>query len=322
MIGQLKAMTLTRRLRDRCLALAQFMLLACLAGQAYAAEIAFSFDDAPRGDTQHFNGPERAQALLAGLAAGGVDGAIFFCIGGNVDEEGRERLLAYQAAGHFIANHSQAHRHPAELGLQGWIADFRQADAVLSELPGFLPLYRFPYLDEGRDLAMRDGLRAALAAQGYRNGYVTMDNYDWYMDSLLQKALAAGRTVDYARLGKVYVSVVADAADFYESLAQRVLGRSPRHMLLLHENDLAALYIADLAAELRRRGWTIIPGPLAYEDPIAEQTPDTLFNGQGRIAALAEVQGVPRPDLVNVAEDEAWLEARFEAEGVFGPVPE
>jgi len=93
-------------------------------------------------------------------------------------------------------------------------------------------------------------------------------------------------------------------------------------MLLLHENDLAALYIADLAAELRRRGWTVIPGPSAYEDPIADQLPDTLFNGQGRVAALAEAQGMPHPELVNVAEDEAWLEAHFEAQGVFGPVPE
>ena len=33
-------------------------------------------------------------------------------------------------------------------------------------------------------------MRAHLVAAGYVNGYVTVDNYDWYLDRLFQKAIA------------------------------------------------------------------------------------------------------------------------------------
>ena len=77
----------------------------------------------------------------------------------------------------------------------------------------------------------------------------------------------------------------------------------------------------ELVRALRKDGWRLIPGPEAYEDEIAEVLPATLFNGQGRVAALAEVQGTARRQLVHEAESEDWLEARFEAERVFGAAP-
>lgn len=287
-------------------------------GEPTAAEIAITFDDAPRSDSRLMSGAERTDRLISALDGAGVEGAIFFSTGQHIDSSGHERLLRYQQAGHYIANHSFSHARPHDLGLAQWLEDLQQADAALRQFDGFLPLYRFPFLDEGRDEDMRDGMRQGLAQKGYRNGYVTVDNYDWYMDRLLQEALEQGRTVDFEALGRVYVNVLADCADFYDRVAQDALGRSPRHVLLLHENDLAALYLGDLAAELRRRGWSIISGPLAYRDPIAEHLPDTLFNNQGRVAALAAVAGAPRISLIHVSEDEGWLQSHFESEGIFG----
>ena len=99
-------------------------------------------------------------------------------------------------------------------------------------------------------------------------------------------------------------------------------------MLLLHENDLAALFVGDLVAELRRRGFRIIPATTAFKDPIADLNPDTLFLGQGRIAALAHEGGMTPAELISPTEDEVYLRERFEAEvtslvqtsnpGVFG----
>ena len=97
-------------------------------------------------------------------------------------------------------------------------------------------------------------------------------------------------------------------------MARRTLGRSPRHVLLLHENDLAALFIGDLVTELRARGWTIISATEAFADPIAELEPDTLFLGQGRIAALAHEAGMAPDSLVSPTEDEDYLARRFNAE--------
>jgi peptidoglycan/xylan/chitin deacetylase (PgdA/CDA1 family) len=312
--------------RDRRHSLRTVLLLSALvlswpAIAESTREIAFTFDDAPRNDGRKFSGAERTAALIASLEKGGIEGAIFFSNSERVDAAGHQRLLAYQQAGHYIANHSHSHPFPHRVGLDAYVKDIHTADKILSAYDSFLSLYRFPFLDEGRDEKMRDGIRGALAEMNYRHGYVTVDNYDWYMEHLFQRALEQGRSVDYTKLGELYVTLLLESVEFYDRIAQQVLGRSPRHVLLLHENDLAALYVADLARALQARGWTIIPGPQAYEDPIAEVVTDTLFNGQGRVAAIAETQGVARRDLVHEAEDEAWLEARFDALNVFGDVP-
>jgi len=92
-------------------------------------------------------------------------------------------------------------------------------------------------------------------------------------------------------------------------------------VLLLHENDLAALCIGDLVADLRERGFRIIPADVAFSDPIASREPDTMFLGQGRIAALAHEAGWKPADLVSPTEDEEYLRRRFEAEVAALPTP-
>ncbi len=49
---------------------------------------------------------------------------------------------------------------------------------------------------------------------------------------------------------------------------------APAHVPLLHETDLAAMYISDLVAELRRNGWTIVTADKAFADPINKAMPD------------------------------------------------
>lgn len=62
----------------------------------------------------------------------------------------------------------------------------------------------------------------------------------------------------------------------------------------------------------------ILLAETAYADPIADMLPDTLFNGQGRVAALAYAAGLrPAREMIPPFEDEAWLEAEFARRGVF-----
>ena len=49
--------------------------------------------------------------------------------------------------------------------------------------------------------------------------------------------------------------------------------------------------LAPLVSALRADGWHIVPTVEAYEDPIAARDPDTLWLGQGRVAALAAGDG-------------------------------
>lgn len=290
---------------------AVFALL--FAGMAEARELALSFDDAPRLGTALMTGPDRAARLLAGLERAGVSQAVFFANSERVDAEGRSRLEAYARAGHLIANHSATHPHLRDLEPEAFLADVAAADQVLRPLPGFRPWFRFPFLDEGNTPAKRDAVRAGLTAMGYAQGYVTIDTYDWYLDHLANQSVGGGETLNMAALGALYVEAIVASADFYDGVAVAHLSRSPRHVLLLHENDLAALFIEDLVAALQRDGWTIVSADAAYADPIAQAPPETMFLGQGRVAALAAAAGAPRQRLFGPYEEEPELDAMFEA---------
>ncbi|GAB4195954.1 MAG: hypothetical protein Tsb002_28900 [Wenzhouxiangellaceae bacterium] len=289
--------------------------LSALAG----GRIALTFDDAPRPDQACLDGATRAALLRAQLRQHSDAPALFLVTTGHINSDNRQRLLDYTSDGHQLGNHSHQHRHPQDLGAADYLADIERAEQQLSDFPKRLPLYRFPFLNEGRDPAMRDALRAGLQRLGLRNAYVTVDNYDWYMDALLQRALADGRAIDIDRLGDIYSAEMMDSILFYDSIARRHLGRSPAHVLLLHENDLAALFLDRLIARLHAEGWSLIGAEEAYADAIASQIPETLFNGQGRVAALAHVQGVTPRQLVPENEEEDYLQQRFDSGGVYLP---
>jgi peptidoglycan/xylan/chitin deacetylase (PgdA/CDA1 family) len=285
--------------------------------------IALTFDDATRGDGPFFTGEERTRELIEQLEQADVKEVMFFVTTRNVEkaENGAARLQAYTDAGHVLGNHSHSHQWLSRLDTDDYIADLDQARENLNQLDNLLPFYRYPYLDEGRAIDKRDALRKALAERGLRNGYVTIDTYDWYIAALAKEARNAGADFEVEDLGGLYVDVIVQSTEFYDAMAQKTLGRSPHHVLLLHENDVAALYIGDLVAELRERGFHIISATEAFSDPIAEREPDTLFLGQGRIAALAHEAGWSTRDLVSPIEDEDYLRRRFEEEVVTLPAP-
>lgn len=293
----------------RCVAAAALFWLT-ISGPA-AKEVALTFDDAPRPATALLAGADRSQLLLRGLEKAGVTQAAFFAVAGRVDSDGERRLRRYARAGHIIANHSTKHVHLREMTAQAFLADVEKADRVLRPLPGFRALFRFPFLGEGETVAKRDEVRAGLRAMGYGQGYVTIDNYDWYIDGLAQRAAKAGAVIDREALGALYVEAIAASAAFYDGLAVKHLGRSPRHVLLLHENDLAAMNIERLVSKLREDGWTIITVDAAYADPIALEHPQTLLLGQGRVAALAIDRGAPRNSVFGPYEEEEELDALF-----------
>jgi peptidoglycan-N-acetylglucosamine deacetylase len=283
------------------------------AAEPHRREIALSFDDAPRSGSSIMSGAERGRRLLAGLAAAGTGPVVFFANTGEgrLDGEGGARLQAYADAGHLIANHSATHPHLNGMEPAAYLADVAEADRALRRYATFRPWFRFPFLDEGDTPAKRDAVREGLIAMGYGQGYVTIDTYDWYLDKLARDAATRGDAMDMDALGALYVEMIVGSADFYDDLAVRVLGRSPRHIVLLHEIDLAALYVDELAAALRADGWTIVSPDRAYGDPIATQAPDTLILNQGRVAALGAVAGLAARDLQGPLEEESEIDSLF-----------
>ena len=309
--------------------LALFVLAGCAAGDAgrgtppapdHRKTIALTFDDVPRGAGAFMTPDERTERIIAGLKAAGVKQAAFFLNPGNLalpqGVGGEARIAAYVAAGHVIANHSATHPGLSATTAQDYLADIDAAQAWLKGRPGARPWFRFPFLDEGRqDKAKRDAIRAGLAARGLANGYVTADASDWNLEKMSVEAKAAGRPIDMEGLKNLYVHSHVEAADFYDALAVEALGRSPAHVMLMHETDLAALFLPDLVAALRADGWTIVTADEAYADPITPLAAKVdVPSAQGTLVeALAWARGLPEPRWWP-GNQEPVAKARFERE--------
>jgi peptidoglycan/xylan/chitin deacetylase (PgdA/CDA1 family) len=275
--------------------------------------MALTFDDAPIGDGPLLSGTERARQLIAAMKAAKVPQAAIFVTTANIKGPADEaRLRSYVAAGHVLANHSHGHRRLSRIGAEAYLADVDRAAATLRNFSNVRPWFRFPFLNETGDQAARDAVRAGLKTRGLANAYVTIDTWDWALVDLVRKAKAAGREMDMTALRDLYLEMMLSAVGTYDSIATQTLGRSPAHVLLAHENDLAALFIDDLVAALRQKGWTIISADEAYRDPIASITPDTMHLRNGRVAALAAVKGVPPERLSDRFHDEKLLKALFD----------
>jgi peptidoglycan-N-acetylglucosamine deacetylase len=297
---------------------------------ASGKRIALTYDDAPLGAGPRYSGPERTQAFLDNLTraqSGPV--AIFVTTQGLTQDDGAARIHQYAAAGHLIANHSHSHVWASRTETDAYIQDIDRAEADLAVFDNRRPWFRFPFLDEGgmgaenQDGTKRDALRMALSERGLISGYVTVDTYDWHLDRLWSQAVRDGKTVDMSALSEVYIDLVRDAANHYDELAQTVLQRQPAQVLLLHENDLAASFTADLIDALRADGWQIIHPDTAFSDPLVAQIPETLFSGMGRISALAADQGMRSRDVLDHwSVSEQAINQRVTQSGTFSAPPD
>ena len=284
----------------RRLVLALVALL-LLPGTAHAQKrIALSFDDVPRARGAFFTPDERGRRLIGQLRSARAPQAVFFVVPGQLDREdgagGEQRIAAYVAAGHVIANHSYSHQRLAAVDATSFLADIDTAERWLRGRPGYRPWFRYPTLNEGgADKAKRDAVRHGLAVRGLRNGYVTAESSDWNLEDLARDAVRAGKRVNRNALRELYVTWHVQAADFADELMQKAIGRQPIHVLLLHETDLAALYIADLVKALRRGGWTIVSADAAYADPLRQLSPDTPSANGTLTEMVAWEKGLPKP---------------------------
>ena len=287
------------------------LLFGCIVFSVDAKYVAFTFDDAPRSAKGYFDGPTRAQKLIEELKKHELSQVAFFANSKSLDGEGQARLLAYANAGHIIANHTHSHPDINKTDLNTYIREIETAHHVLKEYPNFKSWFRFPYLREGNTIIKRDGVRKYLEKMGYFNAYITLNNYDWYLENLFQQAVQNERKINFDKLKALYIDVLIQGAEYYDSLAVKHLKRAPKHVLLLHEMDLTALFVGDLADAFRKKGWRVISPVEAYQDAIANyQTNVVMKYNPGRIGELAKDNG-QKKQLWHNTLNESYLKKRF-----------
>src|SRR5256885_12163706 len=290
----------SRRWADVRWWIAALLLLLAASPAAADKRIALTFDDVPRGRGAFFTPDQRTIRLIGALHKAGVKQAAFYIVPGHIGHDdgvgGEQRIEAYVAAGHVIADHSFTHPHLNELGVADYMADVDKAEAWLKGREGRRPWFRYPFLDEGgADKGKVAAVRAALKARGLHSGYAPVDGSDWNIEGLTADAVKAGKKIDMAALRDLYVGTMVATADFADRLSLKTWKRQPAQVIVLHETDVAALFVPDLVRALRKDGWTIITADEAYRDPISKLAPDVPSANGTLLELAAWEKGIPKP---------------------------
>jgi len=286
--------------------------LAAMASEA-RPEIAVTFDDPKTAQLAGLPWQQINERILATLARHRLQAMLFVC-GMRVDSEaGRALVAAWDQAGHLIGNHSYSHWNIDDHPLEAFEADLIRNEPLIRSYRHFTRSFRFPFFKEGQTVQKRDGMRAFLAAHGYRIGRATVDASDWAISARLEKRVQADPGADLAGYRDFFLEHIWQRAQFYQGLAQQVLGKPVRHTVLLHHSPLNALFLDDLLAMLAARGWRLVDASHAYRDPLYERQPQCLPAGESLIWALAKQTGRFEGQLRYPGEDDVYENPRMDA---------
>jgi peptidoglycan/xylan/chitin deacetylase (PgdA/CDA1 family) len=268
--------------------------------------LAVTLDDFEIVDAPRLTGAQRHAAILAALDEHRIKAA-GFPAGKFIDNEAASIYLsAWARHGHVIGNHSYSHPFYGGASPEKMMSDILRAEPLLAAYPTFRKLFRFPYLAEGKTAEGRDRLRVLLKQNGYRDAYVTIDTSDWYVSGRLVTRLSEDPSADLRPYRDYYLDHLWSRATFYDSLAQRLLGRSAHHTILLHHNLASGLFLSDSLAMFKRRGWHLRNASDTYADPLYEREPDIVPAGQSLLWALAKERGGFDSELRYPGEDDTY----------------
>ncbi len=258
---------------------------------ATAPQVAITMDDFNLLGVDEATGEKRNRAILAAFRAHSVK-AVIFVAGKNVDSPLGQRLLRqWNDDGHIIGNHTYSHHNYEDADFAEFTADILRCEALIKDYPQFRRLFRFPYFKEGKTAEHRDQMRSFLADHGYRNGAVTIDASDWYVDTRLQARLDQDPHAATRGYRDFYRQHILDRSKFYDDVSRRALGRSVRHTLITHYNLLNELYLSDILDQYGRQGWKVIDAAHAYADPVYKEQPDVLPAGDSLVLAIGVQNG-------------------------------
>jgi peptidoglycan-N-acetylglucosamine deacetylase len=281
-------------MRFRRLLAAASLLFASL--PALAQSVAFTFDDGPQlGTTPRLTPAGRNAALLAALARHKLKAALLVTANnGAIRSEGLALARAWGEAGHAIGNHTMSHLdlNAKDVTLSQYRQELLDCDRIIAPLPGYRKWFRFTYLREGNTPEKRDGMRAFLKEQGYRNAYVSLDTSDWRLNDKLVEVLNKDPDADTAPIKAAYLAHVRQRALAYRELAHKLQGRDIPQVILLHHNLINALWLDDVIAQFKQMGWHITTPQQAFEDPVYQLQPDRAVAGQSLLLSMARSLGL------------------------------
>ena len=256
---------------------------------AHSKQIALTFDDAPGDTTLHFNPEQRTDELIRKLKVLKVPPVLIFAnpCNGNGATSNFAQLKKFKEAGHIIGNHTCTHPRFDDVGPDKFIADTVKAEVILGDLMPKPKYFRYPFFNEGKSVAARDQFITWLEKNEYQNVSSSLENEDPTFSGRINEAKRQNKKIDYEKIKVLFLKHIIDGVEFYDKLAIDTLGRSPKHIILLHDKDATVLFIEDFVHELKNRGWTFISASEAAKDPLYSMKPKNVVSSYGILAQVA-----------------------------------
>lgn len=310
---------MTQLLKQKSIWLAACLIAAAL--PVAAQTVALTFDDGPRLTTTPRMTPvERNKAMLDALSKHGVKAALFVTSGFGADRpEGLALARAWGSAGHAIGNHTVTHPdlHLEKTTLKAYQDEILACDQVIAPLPGYRKWFRYTFLREGNTPEKRDGMRNFLKGIGYRNAYVSLDTSDWRLEAKLIEVLEKDAKAELAPIRQAYLDHIAQRMDAYRELSQKLQGRDIAQVMLMHHNLINALWLDDVIAMVKAKGWKIVSPDEAFADPVYQLQPERPAAGQSLLISMARSLGMGRfPGWERLHDDGDYEIAALRAKGL------
>lgn len=234
---------------------------------APAPQIALTFDDLP-SHTPYPAGETPVtvvDTIVAALKQAHAP-AIGFANAGKGQPDERDTVLSHwRAAGLPLGNHGYNHLNLDKVGAAQFIAEVDRNQTALASY-GMKRLLRYPFLAEGKDPAVRDAVRKALAERRYRIAGVSLSFDDWAWNAPYARCAAQGNAGAIADLETRYLEAARADAEAARGTSQTRFGRDVPYVLLLHVGAFDARMLPRLLALYREMGFRFIPLEQAQRD--------------------------------------------------------
>lgn len=259
--------------------------------QSFSKEVVLAFD-ATLSKSTSLDGMARSKMIIKNLARVDVFQSMFLVRTSEVTPKTIERLIFYDESGQLIVNKGNRYSIYNRQSYYAYPVDIMKADAELQSYIHYVHHVYYPYLYEGGNVDILSRLRNFLAEHNYLSTYITDAPHDEYLDNLYQQRIATNHTVDIQRVCDVYVNLIIPDIIQYDAKAQLMLGFSPRQVLLLHENDVAAYCIVELVDALNAKGFNIVSPEKVFTDPVVNPF---FSSGYSAVSYMPYLTGLPEP---------------------------
>lgn len=212
-------------------------------------KIVLTIDDDPLPSSLLFTPSQRAEAISDIIQKQNLPPVGIFVIGENLQKFGDASLKVYEKNPNIVlGNHSFSHRRLREVSLEFFKNDVQKCHDLLLNYSSFRPLFRYPYLSKGKE-GVFEQAEAFLKSLGYQTIPGTICTQDTYLNQLFLEAQKKGKPVNLKKLEDLYVSYILSYFSVYEP------DETKTYTLILHANDLTALFLEPLVLKLRENGW-------------------------------------------------------------------